>query len=128
MSIIFLIDRRSNEQIVLIMNILIENFTESDYVGYFALPICNREGLEGPGSNFYFVNYAIQNQTLSNMNPVTKEIKLLPGRYLFGLIIQSKNLKDFKTKHFNLRVATSLNTTITQQKYEICRDIALLPY
>lgn len=78
--------------------------------------MCNRKNLEAPETNFYFVNYTIQNQSLSNMNPLTKEMKLLPGRYLFGLIIQSSNLKESKSKQFNLRIATALNTTITQQR------------
>ena len=36
-----------------------------------------------------------------NTNPLTQEIKLLPGKYLFGLLIQS----NLDKKYFKFRIA-----------------------
>ena len=53
--------------------------------------------------SFSFINYTLQRQTLSNLNPLCSELKLLPGKYFFGLVIQSRDLP----KPFTLRMAIS---------------------
>lgn len=50
-----------------------------------------------------FVNYTIHRQTLCNVNPLCLELKLLPGKYVIALIVQTEALP----KRFSLRLATN---------------------
>ena len=72
------------------------------------MKIHSRTNIESEDKVLYFINYTIHNQSLLNANPLTKEIQLSPGKYLFGLIIRSENLP----KIFHLRITTNDNTII----------------
>ena len=64
-------------------------------------------------NSFSFVNYSLQRQTLSNTNPLCSEIKLLPGKYFIGLVIQSSKFP----KNFTLLMATTSDSTIEEIAY-----------
>jgi hypothetical protein len=46
-----------------------------------------------------------------NMNPLTQEMKLFPGRYLFGIVCKCQNLP----KLFSFKIATISNDSLVKQ-------------
>jgi hypothetical protein len=46
-----------------------------------------------------------------NMNPLTQEMKLFPGRYLFGIVCQFQILP----KLFSFKIATISNHSLVEQ-------------
>jgi hypothetical protein len=130
-------DPTNIEAITVIMNIIAQNFNDKEFMGSIVLPVRNRifgnstnnqqqqssaVGVRWANNSevlidkyaaaklkhLSFVNYSLQRQTLSNTNPLCTELKLLPGKYFIGLVIQSSKLP----KNFTLRLATPSNSTI----------------
>lgn len=62
----------------------------------------------------HFIDFNLQTQSITNTNPLTQELKLLPGKYLFGLIIRDHLILP---KSFSFKMS-SLNSNSFVQKIE----------
>ena len=60
----------------------------------------------------HFIDFNLQTQSITNTNPLTQELKLLPGKYLFGLIIRDHLVLP---KSFSFRMACMNSNNFVQQ-------------
>lgn len=58
-----------------------------------------------------FIDFNLKTQSMLNMNPLTQEMKLFPGRYLFGIVCQFHILP----KLFSFKIATISNHSLVKQ-------------